>query len=929
MTPCSSSARAALNALSLGIAAALFAACGSASDSKRLEAAKRFLQQRDANAAVIELKNVLQSNPRHPEARFLLGKTWLDGGDPVAAEAELRRALEARHPESEVVPVLARSLAVQRRFEAMLKEFGNTDLPDAAASANLSALRAQAHLALGAHGEAQRQIDAALVKVPRYRPALEHQARLHAARGDIGRALAVAEGLVGERGDDAEAWSLKGEVLMQAGGNSSALAVDAYRKALQIQPKLVSAHSWLIGHLLTERQIDAARAQWQALNTAQPGHPQARFFEALLALHRGDAPNARELSQALVRVSPFDPRVLMVAAQAELMSGSLLQAEALLNKAVSLAPEAPEPRRVLADAYLRAGQSRKAIDTLTPLLSGKSEDAQALTMAGQAHLMAGDLSAADALFARAGKLAPADPKLRTGMALAQIGAGKADAGLAALEAVARSGPSTEADLPLINARLQRRQYAEAMQAIDRYAAKVPEQPLSDFLRGRVALAQDDRVRARVHWDNALRKSAQYLPALTSLAELDIVEGRPGDARARLAAASKREPKNASLLVAQAHYEWRGGADKTDVANMLRQAARTSPSDPEPRLRLIDLALAVADHDLALGEAQQAVSALPNHPGVLERLGLAQQAKKDFQQAASTFGKLASLVPSSPMPLLQLAEVNVDLGRLDVAFQNAQRAMQVDPNSAAATRMATVLAMRSKRSDEAAAIARAAHKRSPAFGWRLEGDIAREQNDFAAAAAAFRKSLASSANDETARILYTTLLDGKREADAERFAGEWLQLRPKDTEFLLQVAYVAERRDDLDEAERRLRQILAADPLQATALNNLALLQIRRNKPEALELAERANKLAPNRPAFMDTLAQAMAAAKKGAQALDLQTKVVEMSPGYPEFRLTLAKLQVQASKTEAAAENVALLAKLGPGFSGHAEVKRLAEQLRK
>lgn len=902
--------------------------CGGSSDAKRLQAAKRHLAQKDGGAAVIELKNLLQATPTHAEARFLLGKTLADAGEPLAAEVELRRSLEAGYPENAVLPVLARVMVVLQRHAAMLQEIGTTRLSDPQAAAELSVWRAQAHMATGNFEAAQQQLDDAFAKVPRFRAALEQQARWYAARGEHAKALLATEELIAARSDDAEAWSLKGDVLMQDPRAPRADVVAAYRKALALQPALMSAHTGLIAHLLTVRQLDEARQQWQQLSSAHPRSAQSRFFEAVLALHKGNAARARELTQGLVPLAPDNPRVLMVAGQAELLSGSLLQAEAHLNRAIALAPQSAEPRRILANGLLQAGQPRRALEVLAPLVGNATEDPQALALAGQALLLAGDLKAAEAMFSRAARRLPDDPGLRTGMALAQLQGGNPEVGFDALDAVARSSTGTDADLPLINARLQRRQYAAALQAIDRYAAKVPDQPLPDMLRGRVALAQGDRALARRHWEDALRKNGRYLPALLGLADLDFTEGQAEAARNRLQEAAKRDPANATLLVAQAQVQWRSGSAKAEVVELLRRAARANANDIEPRLQLIDLGITVSDYGLALSEAQQASSQQPDNPAVQERLGIVQQLRGEHQQAVATFGRLVALQPTAPLPLLRLAEANADLGRFDLALQHARRAHEIAPDSAAAARTAVMMAIRASRADEAYAISRALRKRAPAFSWRLEGEVAREQADPAQAAAALRKSLALQPSGETARLLYE-VLQGWRPAEADRFASEWLQAQPADIPFLLSMAYFAERRGDLPEAERRLRQVLAADAQQVDAINNLASVLVKRKQPESLDLALRASKLAPNRPLILDTLAQALAVAGRGPQALALQSRVVDYAPDAPAYRVTLARLQLAAGKKDEAAATIDRLLALGTGFEGHQEVKQLAESLRR
>src|SRR3712207_677150 len=86
-------------------AAAVIAGCGGGSTPEAMLASgKDYLAKNDRSAAIIQLKNALQQNPKLAEARFLLGKTLLDTGDIPGGEKELRKALELNYPAEEAVP---------------------------------------------------------------------------------------------------------------------------------------------------------------------------------------------------------------------------------------------------------------------------------------------------------------------------------------------------------------------------------------------------------------------------------------------------------------------------------------------------------------------------------------------------------------------------------------------------------------------------------------------------------------------------------------------------------------------------------------------------------------------------------------------------------------------------------------------------------
>jgi len=101
------------SSVSFLFAAMLMTACGGESPEKLIGSAKEYLAKNDPKAAAIQIKNALQKNPEIPEGRYLLGKALLESGEPIAAEVELRKALDQKFPEDKVIPLLARAVSAQ------------------------------------------------------------------------------------------------------------------------------------------------------------------------------------------------------------------------------------------------------------------------------------------------------------------------------------------------------------------------------------------------------------------------------------------------------------------------------------------------------------------------------------------------------------------------------------------------------------------------------------------------------------------------------------------------------------------------------------------------------------------------------------------------------------------------------------------------
>lgn len=235
----------------------LLAACSDKPEAM-ITSAKDYLAKNDSKAAVIQIKNALQSEPNLPEARYLLGKVLLDSGEAVAAETELRKAQDLKYPQDLVVPSLASALLAQRQAKQLIKEFSGTELGQGAARASLQMSLASAYAMQGNEELAQTALKAALLADPGYAPALLARARQKAGERDFDGALAAADEVIAGSPQNFEAWKLKGDVLLY-GKNQGAEALAAYRRAVEVKPDFLAGHA-AVATLLLQQGNQIGRA---------------------------------------------------------------------------------------------------------------------------------------------------------------------------------------------------------------------------------------------------------------------------------------------------------------------------------------------------------------------------------------------------------------------------------------------------------------------------------------------------------------------------------------------------------------------------------------------------------------------------------------------------------------------------------------------
>ena len=912
---------------SLLLTAALLAACGGRSEADMLSSAKQMLEKKDTQAALIQLKNVLQQRPDSGEARLLLGNTLLELGDPIAALVELRKAQELQVKDEEVVPPIARAMLLIGEEAKVLSQYRNTRLKDAQASADLATSLATALALAGEKDNAASMLNQALLAMPTYSRGIVMQARLKAAEGDMDGALKLLDGVLAREPSNDGAGVLKGEVLL-LGKKDAEGALGSFRKVLAGNPKSMSAHVSIITILNDQKKPDEARAQFEVLKKAQPNHPETLFYQAQFAYTDKDFKTTKEVADRLLKVMPESPRALELAGAASFRLKRYPEAEATLGKALKNAPGLLLSRQLLAQTFLRTGQPQKTIELLQPLTDPKNPDATALALTAEAWLQLGDAKKSDAAYAAAEKAAPNDNRVRTSMAMSQILRGNSAGAATQLEAIAAEDKSPRADVALISARLRQNDLPGALKAIDGLEKKLPDKALAYNLRGRVLLLKRDLAGATKAFETALAKEPAYFPAVASLAAIDLEAGRPDAAKKRFEDVLQNNPKSYQAQMALAELQMRTGGAPEEVIKLLRAAVKANAGEPAPHLALIR-ELISRDPNAALTAAREAAAALPGNSEVQDALGRSQLAANDPGQAVATYKALAVAQATNPAWQLRLGEALLANKDVEGSKSALRRALELRPDFTAAQRALVGVAVLEKKYPEALTLARDMQKKNPkdSLGFSLEGDVYASQRNWDAAIAAYRNTFALAKSNDTLVRLHTMLRAGGKRAEADKMAADWLREKPKDAAFRYYLGDVAMTENNYSAAETHYRTVLEVQPRNALALNNVAWLVIKQGKPGGLALAQQANDILPGKPQLMDTLALALAAEGKMPQALELQKSAVQRSGGDPGLKLSLAKLLIKSGDKAYARAELEDLAKLGDRFREQAEVASLLKTL--
>lgn len=905
----------------------LLGACTGESPESLITSSKEYLAKNDNKAAVIQLKNALQQNPKLAEARFLLGSALLSSGDITGAEVELRKAMELKHPADEVVPSLARAMLISGQVRKLIDEFGKTALSAGEPKAALNTTLSAAYASLGKHDVAKQFLVDALASQPDYLPARLADIRETAADKDLVTASSKIHELLAKYPTNPDALLMNGSLLAANGDTAGALA--QYQKAIISKPDYLPAYSAAISFLLQANKTDEAIKQLEALKKIAPRHPQTYFLDAEISYQRKDYKAARESAQNLLRIAPNNPKSLQIAGATEYQLHAYLQAETYLAKALQIEPNLPLARRMLVASHLRAGQSDKALNALQPVMDRINNDPALLSLAGEAYLQHGEPNKAAEYFAKASKLEPANAAKKTSLALAHMAQGNSENAFQELEQISVSDKGVTADLALIAAYLRSNQLEKALNAIDGLEKKQPDNPATHNLRARALLAKKDIPGARQSFEKALSINPTFFPAVASLARLDIVDKKPDDARKRFEAVLIADPKNFQSLLAIAELKAASGGTQDEVSSLIAKAVSAGPTEVAPRLALIQYYVKNKDNKKALTAANDAASAIPDKPEIFEALGRVQQLSGDLNQAAITFGKLVSLLPASPLPLLRLADVQFSNKNRSDAIKNLKKALEIKPDLVDAQRALIQVAIEDKNVKDALDIAKTVQKQRPneSIGYMLEGNIHVAGKAWHDAIGSFQRGLKQAATSDLAIKLHDAQMVSGNTSEAEKHAAAWLKNYPKDVAFRMYLGDRATASKSFSQSAAHYQSALNLQPNNALILNNLAWVSGQLKSSKAVEYAEKANQLSPNQPVFMDTLAMLLASKGETSRAIELLRKAMVIAPQAASIQLNLAKILITAGKKDDARKELDALAKLGEKFPSQTEVSQLLKAL--
>ncbi len=897
-------------------------------DAQYVERAKDELDKGDLRAGVIELKNAIGKNPENPEARWLLGKAYLEVGNGAAAEKELERAKEFGIPEDVLAPSLAQAKLLQNEYKAALALAHEREKLSKKENAGLLSIRGNAYLGLGDFEHASEEYSRALSLVPAFEEALIGKAELALAQDKPEDARNLVKSVLDANPTSGEGWSILGDIEQREERFKEGIA--AYTNA--IQHRANNAGDRINRALLNIAlaHYDAAEDDIKVLKKFGIRHPGVSFAQGLLYYAKKDFTSAQTSFEQALATAPDYELAQLYLGTTHFVLGHLEQAQQYLSQYLEHAGDSISGRELLAATYLRLKQPAAALKTLGPVLGPVQSNSKILALAGEASMQLKQYSQATAYLERAASSDPGDADLRTQLGANRLQLGQTDRGIGDLEsAVKLDAESSKGNALLVVSYMSKGELGKAIEAAKAWQKNQSDNPVPYNMAGFAYLQQKQYAKARESFEQAVKVKPDFVPAIVNLARVDVQENHIPEAKKRLESIVDRGDYVPAML-ALSNLAAIGG-DDGEAVSWLNRAIKADPSAMQPRRLLVAHYLHGKDFEAALDAARKSKSDNPQAPWAWDLLAKTEMAAGHDNEALAVYREIVRRSPASAWAHYELGLAQISAGNVEDGRASLAKALQLQPGYQEAQLAIILMDLRAKnfeRAVQGAERMQAQHPSLPA-GYVVEGDVRMAQGRFAQASASYEHAYRLKPNNLLVMKLHQALTNAGQADSASKVVKSWLADHPDDSSTRLYLASAYKAAGQPEKAIQTYESILGHDARNIAALNNLALLYEDQGDARAAETAEKAYRAVPGNPMVMDTYGWILTRKGDHEQGLELLRKA---AAGVPQSGEVAYHLAVALSQTGHKDEAIAVLEKTLKAakhpFPGQPQAEKLLETLR-
>ena len=911
------------------VSAATLPGCPRKSPDNLLAEARQYAAKADYRTAMIQLRTLLKIEPDNLEGVLMLAEVALKGNNPALAERNYRRAAALGAHPSRIWDGMLEALLQLGRYEDVLAQARTPEGPRTFSTAKDGARQAlllgRAQIGLQKFGEAETALRDSLRLLPNTAAHVE-LARLLATTNRRPEADQQLDAALALEPEDPEALLMQGMRLLNTSDRAGAVPVLNLALARSRAEGQIQVQAAVLGTLaevdLAAKRFDAAGGRVDELAKVAGNQSDVRYLRARIALEQQDVERAKaELQEVLVADKTFTPAQRLLGAIYTLENQFDL-AEMFLRPVVVGNPDDLFARRLLATILLARNRPAEALPLLENITAPDAESREALlTMMGQAELQLGDVARAISIFREGSRAYPDNPLFELGLGLTLLAEGRTDEASEVLRQVrgAEADATRAAFLTIVY--MQKGQTDEALVSARSVVDRFPGQAWSHNLLGSVLMAVGQFPEARTVVGKAVALDPRDAAALANLARVEQLLGNPAAAATAWQRILDKDPTNSDA----AFWLARVRLDQGNIPQALKVLEPFQKTSSRARLLVASILL---DRG-ATGEARKLVTRMardePGNAEVWNLLGLTDLSTGSPGDAAVNFRKAVELRPGGALYRVNLARACLAAGDDKAALAAMAAARQLDPDLLQLRSLEFLRFARRGEIDDARKVL--AGIRMDKLGDEtllisMEAELLVAEKKPGAAADLYVQAYGKRPNLDLAVKAWNSrkLAAGTGDVSALH---DWQKRNPEDPRAAraLGDAYFAD--NNPAQAEAAYEQVLALEIEDLASLNNLAWLYQQRGDRRAVQLGDRAARLAPESAPVVDTAGWTHLRLGDRQRGLTLIRRAAELEPTDRDIQYHLAVALVETGQPAEGKQVLTALLQSTEGFASRTAAEQM------
>lgn len=601
-------------------------------------------------------------------------------------------------------------------------------------------------------------------------------------------------------------------------------AVFSYQQALRRKPGYEAAQIGLaeiMASTVDSKLLKQAQANLEQVVQSDATNTDALDTLALAELKLGEKSDAEQQLNRALAVAPRSLRSSILLAEARVSDRDYKGAENVLRQACEHDPASSEARVALATFYFGKNRTAEAEQALAEALKLNPNNATALLTLARIQLHNGENQSGEQSLQHLSLLPGNSYAAAYGLYLFQTG--RQEEGLREFQRLARADEN------------------------DRAAR-------SRVVAAYWSLGRKEDAKKLIH--HALAKNSQDTDALLQSAEMYIAERKYKEAQAGANAVLSLNGTSAAAHLLLASVYDRNGNTLLQRQE-LEDALRLQPASIATRLRLAELLINTKAANSALQILDDAPAFQKNSLAWLEQRNWALLGTGNLEGARK--GIDAGLAAHhAPELLLQDAVYKFKTGQIETGRAVVQQLLRATPGNVRALELLYASYVEQQKAAAGAQKIKDYAAKATQSGnvQMFAASVLMRAGDYDSARAAYQAVRAVDPGSHVAQVglIQVDMARSQNDAALEKVKA-LLAVNANDVEARQLLAGIEVKKGDDENAINDYQKVVAADPNNAQALNNLAyLLTDYKKQPDAaLSFAQKAQQLAPTNPNYNDTV----------------------------------------------------------------------------